>query len=201
MKTIHSPMTTPSKIICIGRNYVEHIKELGNEIPDNMVIFLKPNSAISDTLLSKHQEAIHFESELCFQYSETGLSTVGFGFDLTKRGLQSKLKEKGLPWERSKAFTGSAVFSAFVPFNGNTHDIRFEVERNGSVIQKGDDNLMMYKPRDILIEIQSFMDLEEGDIIMTGTPKGVGQLNKGDEFIARVYQKETLLIEQGWIVV
>ena len=105
----------PSKILCIGRKYRAHIEELGNEIPDSMVVFNKPNSAISNTLYSdiNNQPLLH-QSELAFTVREGKLDAVGFGLDLTKRALQSALRAKGLPWERAKAFDGAALFSAFV---------------------------------------------------------------------------------------
>jgi len=105
----------PAKIVCVGRNFVEHIEELGNEIPENMVIFLKPNSAVAEDLRACHDEPLHYEGELCFLFEKGRFAAVGFGLDLTKRNLQSQLKVKGLPWERAKAFDGSVVFSSFVP--------------------------------------------------------------------------------------
>ena len=109
---------SPSKVLCIGRNYVEHIKELNNAIPEQMVVFNKPNTSITTTLTSFHQESLHYETEICFLVENGKYSAVGLGLDLTKRELQSKLKAKGLPWERAKAFDGSAVFSRFVPLDG-----------------------------------------------------------------------------------
>ncbi len=106
----------PSKIVCIGRNYVEHIKELGNEMPSSMVIFNKPNSSVSDTLFEPANELCHYEGEISFLITNSKISGVGFGLDLTKRKIQGSLKEKGLPWERAKAFDNSAVFSEFVSF-------------------------------------------------------------------------------------
>ena len=98
---------TPSKIVCVGRNYAEHIAELNNETPTSMVLFVKPNSAISQQLHAEHNgEALHYETELCFLIKNKQLAGVGLGLDLTKRSLQSALKEKGLPWERAKAATG-----------------------------------------------------------------------------------------------
>ena len=130
MKTviIESQNIVPSKIICIGRNYVEHIAELGNEIPDEMVVFNKPNSAISTKLKSYHQEQLHYEGELCFMVKDGDFSAVAFGLDLTKRDLQSQLKAKGLPWERAKAFNGSAVFSDFVKINKSDINEKLSLE-------------------------------------------------------------------------
>jgi len=192
---------TPNKIVCIGRNYVDHIAELGNEVPDEMVIFLKPNSAISEYLSAFHQEALHYEGELSFIYQQGRFSAVGFGLDLTKRGLQSKLKGKGLPWERAKAFNGSAVFSDFVSIDRIALDLTLSLKIDNELIQAGGIELMMYKPDDILKEIQSFMDLQDGDIIMTGTPKGVGVIKQGANFEARVLQGETELISKNWVAV
>lgn len=187
------------KIICVGRNYVEHIKELGNEIPENMVIFLKPATAVTDTLLAVHgDEPLHYEGEISFLYEKGRFTKAAFGLDLTKRGLQSRLKEKGLPWERAKAFDGAALFSSFVPFDGDYESLSLSLEINGQTIQSAGAELMMYKPREILEEIASFMTLEEGDIVMTGTPKGVGVVREGDQFRGCLYCNKKLIVEQEW---
>ncbi|MCS6117602.1 fumarylacetoacetate hydrolase family protein [Shewanella baltica] len=165
----------PTKIVCIGRNYVEHIHELGNDIPDDMVVFLKPNSAMSTVLLSEHQgEALHYETELCFMFQDGRFSSVAVGLDLTKRDLQSKLKAKGLPWERAKAFDGAALFSPFVAIDDAEAPLHFTLSINDNLVQEGHIDLMIYKPQTILSELQAFISLDEGDIVMTGTPKGVG---------------------------
>ena len=196
---INDRAVTPSKIICIGRNYVEHIQELNNEIPDEMVVFLKPNSAISQHLNSFHQEPLHFEGELCFVVENNQLSAVGFGLDLTKRTLQSQLKSKGLPWERAKAFDGAAVFSQFVSIDNDIQDLNFELHINDDLIQVGNLNLMIYQPKQILDELKTFISLHDGDIIMTGTPKGVGVINKEDVFEATVKSKKQTIISSQWI--
>ena len=190
----------PSKIVCIGRNYVDHIKELGNEIPTEPVIFLKPNSAISADVLSNNSDEIHFEGEMTFMVIAGELAGVGFGLDLTKREVQSRLKAKGLPWERSKAFDGAAVFSKFVSFSGNITELRLELYINGHLIQEGGYALMMNKPDDILKEVMSFLSFEDGDLIMTGTPKGVGRINIGDRFDGKIFEKEKLIVEGSWVV-
>lgn len=189
---------TPSKIVCIGRNYVDHIHELGNEIPNEMVVFNKPNSAISTQLQSFHQEQLHYEGELCFLVDKGQFVGVGFGLDLTKRGLQSKLKEKGLPWERAKAFNGAAVLSDFVSIDMIDDSLSLELTINGEVIQAGGVELMMYKPKDILTELATFIDLEDGDVVMTGTPKGVGVVNAGDVFLAKVLHGQKTLLSHQW---
>ena len=179
---------TPSKVVCIGRNYIDHIKELGNEMPDEMVVFMKPNSAISTTLSATHScEPLHYEGELCFLYYEGRFSAIGFGLDLTKRMLQSKLKEKGLPWDRAKAFDGAAVLSDFIAIENTTDNFTLSLMINNHVKQSGGTSLMMYKPDTILKAIQEFTTLEDGDIVMTGTPKGVGVINCGDHFKAQVF--------------
>lgn len=189
---------TPSKVVCIGRNYVDHIAELNNEIPDDMVVFIKPNSAISSTLKAFHQEPIHYEGELCFVYEQGRFSAVGFGLDLTKRGLQNKLKAKGLPWERAKAFDGAALFSEFVPISIDDNAFTFELRINEQVVQQGNIGLMIYAPDIILKELSTFITLNDGDIVMTGTPKGVGAINAGDSFRGQVYLAQQLLVAQTW---
>jgi len=190
----------PSKIVCIGRNYVEHIKELNNEIPSEPVIFMKPNSAISDQIIFDDNDTVHYEGEISFVVNKGKLAAVGFGLDLTKREIQSQLKVKGLPWERAKAFDGSAVFSDFVGFEGNIENLRMELYINDQLRQIGGCDLMLYKPDEILAEICRFMTLEKGDIIMTGTPKGVAAINRGDIFAGKIFSKNKLLVESTWIV-
>lgn len=192
---------TPSKVACIGRNYVAHIEELRNEIPDDMVVFLKPNSAISEQL--HHElggETLHYEGELCFVVQNQELVGVGFGLDLTKRSLQSKLKQKGLPWERSKAFNHAALFSEFVPFT-KLGNLRLELLINGETIQAASIDLMMYSPQTIVKELQAFISLEDGDVIMTGTPKGVGEVPAQAIFTGRIWENDTLLLEHTWSVI
>ena len=187
----------PSKIVCIGRNYVEHIYELGNEIPSQMVVFNKPNSAVSDTLCY-FGETTRFEGEICFLIEAGGLSGVGFGLDLTHADIQNELKRKGLPWERAKAFDGSAVLSSFVPFDGRLEALAMKLYRNGTLVQYADYTLMMYKPNVMLEEIKGFMTLEDGDIIMSGTPKGVGNYREGDHFTGEVWEGDQLLVHAEW---
>lgn len=202
MSNNHSTGKTlsPSKIICIGRNYVEHITELGNEVADEMVVFLKPSSAISSTLSSYHNnEPLHFETEICFKVEHGRLAYVGVGLDLTKRDLQAKLKAKGLPWERAKAFDGAALFSEFVALdNINIDELKLTLTIDGQLRQQGDVGLMIYNPTSVIKQIMAFMTLQSGDIIMTGTPAGVGIVSAGSEFIAQLYHGEELLITHQW---
>ncbi|MEA3353880.1 MAG: fumarylacetoacetate hydrolase family protein [Campylobacterota bacterium] len=201
MKTVNykEQKTTPSKVICIGRNYVEHIKELNNETPDGMVVFNKPNSAISDTLHYFYEDT-RFEGEICFLMDGKNIEAVGFGLDLTHANIQNKMKQKGLPWERAKAFDGSAVFGEFVKFEGDVKELRVELFINDILVQHADYELMIYKPFEMIEEINSFMSIEKGDIIMTGTPKGVGNYKKGDIFKGKIYSNDTLLVQSTWEV-
>ncbi|MDA7511571.1 fumarylacetoacetate hydrolase family protein [Verrucomicrobia bacterium] len=188
----------PSKIVCIGRNYVDHVKELGNELPDSMVVFMKPNSAISRELKSGGDESHHYEAEICFLCGEGRFVGVSIGIDLTRREIQSKLKAKGLPWERSKAFDGSAVFGSFVALPSTDQPISLTLEIDGRAVQKGDSSLMIYSPDAILEELGSFTTLYDGDIVMTGTPKGVGVIESGRFFRGRLSVGEELLVEKEW---
>jgi 2-keto-4-pentenoate hydratase/2-oxohepta-3-ene-1,7-dioic acid hydratase in catechol pathway len=190
---------TPSKVVCIGRNYVEHIEELGNEIPEQMVVFNKPNSAITDTL--RYVDATcRFEGEICFLIENGEIAGVGFGLDLTRADIQNRLKEKGLPWERAKGFDGSAVLSDFIPFKGPIETLCMTLHVDGKLQQHADYSLMMYKPDIMLEAIKTFMTLEDGDIIMSGTPKGVATYAVGQTFVGRIFSDETLLVEYQSIV-
>ena len=191
----------PSKIVCVGRNYYAHIEELGNEVPDQMILFSKPNSSISNQLSSHQGEQLHYEGELCFLFENGRFSAVGFGLDVTKRKLQSILKEKGFPWERAKAFDGSAVFSKFIEIFEATTEMTFELKKNGDIVQIGRTELMIHKPQEILSEILTFMSLDDGDIVMTGTPKGVGSIDKGDVFSTIVKNNEQIIIEETWVAI
>ena len=200
MKTIQieEREVVPSKIDCIGRNYVAHIAELGNEVPAEMVVFLKPNSAISRNLRAVHQEQLHYEAEICFVVEHGRLAAVGCGLDLTKRELQSRLKSKGLPWERAKAFDGAALFSRFVPLPQESDELSLELSINGTLRQSGSTSLMIYPPQAILAELTTFMTLEDGDVLMTGTPAGVGEVLSGDLFEARIIAGGRELIGCRW---
>jgi len=187
----------PTKVVCIGRNYVAHIEELGNEIPENMVIFNKPNSAITD-ILNYFTPTCRFEGEICLLIKAGKTVGLGLGLDLTHAELQNSLKQKGLPWERAKAFDGSAVLSDFISFDGDIEQVRFELYHNDILTQDANYTLMMYKPKEMIEEIQRFMTLEEYDIIMTGTPKGVGTYQKGDLFELKLFEGEELLLSISW---
>ena len=189
----------PSKVICVGRNYVEHIKELNNETPDSMVLFNKPNSAITSEL-KYIQEDCRFEGEICFLIQESQIEGIGFGLDLTKAGIQNKMKSKGLPWERAKGFNSSAVLSPFVKFKGKIETIEMKLFINGKLAQHANYELMIYKPDEILQEIQTFMTLEDGDVIMSGTPKGVATYRRNDVFLAVIYVDGKIVVKEEFVV-
>ena len=201
MKTINFEQNkiTPSKVICIGRNYVDHIKELNNETPTDMVIFNKPNSAISDQL-KYFSEDTRYEGEISFLIKNNTIDGVGFGLDLTKANQQNSLKKQSLPWERAKSFNGAAVFGEFVKLEDDISKIRLEMYINDELIQFGNYDLMMYKPDQMIEEINSFMTLEDGDIIMSGTPKGVGTYKPNDTFVGKIFIEDKLIVESSWTV-
>lgn len=188
----------PSKIVCVGRNYVEHIYELNNQIPDEIVLFIKPNSAISRKFI-KPMDKCRYEGEISFIIKDGEYAGVGFGIDLTLVNEQERAKKEGLPWEKAKAFNNSAVFSKFVKID-NLLDLEMRFFKNGKLVQQGTIELMIYKPDKILEEIKKYFFLEDYDIVMTGTPKGVGEFEIGDEFIGQIFQSGKLLIEKKWIV-
>lgn len=183
----------------MGRNYVAHISELGNVVPDRMVIFFKPNAAISDSLVATHGEALHYEGEISFGVVDGAFRYVGFGLDLTKRGLQQELISGSLPWERCKAFSGSAVFSDFVPFDGDFEGLEVELRIDGERAQLGSVAEMINKPDAILKEIGEFTDLEDYDIVMTGTPKGVGLVKAGSVYEGVIRRNGVELVRGSWV--
>lgn len=192
----------PSKVVCIGRNYTEHIKELSNEMPEKPVFFFKPNSSISDKLIfPENFSSCHYEAEISFLIEENKITAVAFGLDLTLREVQSELKQKGLPWERAKAFNNSAVFSSFVTFDGDISKLSLELSINGQLRQKGGVDLMIYKPNEIIDELLTFSSFEDGDILMSGTPKGVGEFKQKDIFIGKIIYEDKVLCEQRFKVV
>ena len=191
----------PSKIVCVGRNYLEHISELNNEVPDEPVFFFKPNSAIGADLHAFHQEPLHYEGEMSFLYEEGRFTAVGFGLDITKRALQNTLKAKGLPWERCKAFDGSALFSRFVGIAAVSRRLGLELTINGEPAQSADIGMMIYTPDAILEHLAAFTRLENGDVVMTGTPKGVGQIHAGDVFCGKVLENGVPLCTGEWVAV
>ncbi|MGF1753826.1 fumarylacetoacetate hydrolase family protein [Vibrio makurazakiensis] len=191
---------TPTKVLCIGRNYLDHIQELNNAIPEQMVVFNKPNTSVTASLTAYHQEPLHYEAEICFLVENGEYVGVGLGLDLTKRALQTYLKGKGLPWERAKGFDNSAVFSRFVSLTDiNISNLHLELFINCVRVQKGHVEQMIYSPAVILNELTSYTTLLDGDVVMTGTPQGVGEVHRGDVFLGRLKCGEQTLIEIEWL--
>ena len=185
------------KIICIGRNYVDHIKELNNERPTDPVLFIKPDSAVlpkeQDFYIPEFSKDLHYEVEVLVkikkvgkhidpQFSHTYYDEIGLGIDFTARDLQSQLKEKGLPWEKAKGFDGSAVIGKWLPksrFN-DVNDLNFQLKKNNEVVQQGNTSLMLWKIDEIISYVSRFFTLKKGDIIFTGAPAGVGSISAND---------------------
>ena len=190
----------PSKVVCIGRNYVAHINELENKMPDEPVIFIKPNSSIHNKVCFNKNERIDYESEISFLIKSGEIAAVGFGLDLTKRNLQAKLKNQGLPWERAKAFDKSAVFSEFVNFECDVNDLSIELYVNDKLVQSASCKLMLTKPNEFLREVKSFMTLEDNDLLMSGTPKGVGEIHLGDTLLGKIIHENETLVQSSWVV-
>lgn len=185
------------KIICIGRNYTNHIAELKNERPTEPVVFMKPDSAV---LLKQHpfvlpefSNDVHHEIELIVKINKVGkyiepkfahkyYDEISVGIDFTARDLQDQLKAKGLPWEKAKAFDGSAVIGEFVPKDqfASLEDVNFELLKNGEIAQKGNSSLMLWKIDELVAYVSQFFTLKIGDIIFTGTPEGVAAVNPND---------------------
>ena len=189
----------PGKVVCVGKNYAAHIEEMASVPAENMVVFMKPVTSIGTTLYATLDEALHYEGEICLLMKDGAVAGVGFGLDLTKRETQSTLKAAGLPWERSKAFTGSALFSEFVPAPKDLSRLGVELTVDGQLRQKGDVSLMLYPPDVILKELNQFLVLEDLDIVMTGTPAGVGAVKTGEHFFGRVLDCENELVSANWV--
>lgn len=184
------------KIICIGRNYAEHAKELGNEIPESPVIFMKPDTAIlkkgTDFYIPEFSNDVHYELEVVLKISKGGkyiqeenadkyYEEIGLGIDFTARDLQSELKAKGLPWELAKGFDGSAVVSEFYKKEDfDMKNINFSLKKNKEEVQNGNTSLMIFSPEKIIAFVSQYFTLRVGDLIFTGTPKGVGKVSEND---------------------
>ena len=188
----------PPKIICVGRNYSDHIAEMGSLPSAEMTVFMKPSASIGNSLMAERGEPIHYEGEICLLVEQGRFTGVGFGLDLTKRETQSQLKKAGLPWERAKAFAGSALFSDFVSAPSELDELMLELRIDGELRQQGGVKNMLYKPTTILEELKQFLTLEDGDIVMTGTPAGVGPVLKGQQFDGQVQVESTVLSRVSW---
>jgi len=190
------------KIICIGRNYAKHIEELANERPDNPVVFLKPDSAIlpnkNPFFIPPFSNDIHYEVEVLIKINKVGkhiaskfaykyYDEIGLGIDFTARDIQKKCKEKGLPWEKAKAFDGSAVIGNFYDKNEfDLENLSFQLLKNNEIVQKGNTQSMLWKIDELISYVSQYFTLKKGDIIFTGTPAGVGKVSENDVLIGNI---------------
>ena len=199
------------KIICIGRNYAKHIEELANEKPENPVVFMKPDSAIllknNPFIIPPFSQDIHYEVEILVKINRIGkfidqkfahkyYDEIGLGIDFTARDLQNKLREKGLPWEKSKAFDGSAVIGKF--FNKedfNLKRIKFQLYKNDKLVQDGDSSHMLWDIDEIIAYVSQFFTLKIGDVIFTGTPAGVGKVEPNDILMGALQDHEAFSVK------
>jgi 2-keto-4-pentenoate hydratase/2-oxohepta-3-ene-1,7-dioic acid hydratase in catechol pathway len=195
------------KIICVGRNYAAHAKELNNAVEEEPVIFLKPDTALlnnnQDFYLPDFSNEIHYETEVVVKINKPGkhidekfahryYDSVSVGIDFTARDLQSILKAKGLPWERAKAFDGSAVIGSFLPLAdaGIISNLNFSMELNGQKVQAANTSEMVFSVDKVIAFVSRFITLKTGDLIYTGTPQGVGKVSAGDHLIGYLGTKE-----------
>ena len=199
------------KIICIGRNYAKHIEELENERPENPVVFLKPDSAILPKkmpfFIPPFANSIHYEVEVLVKINKVGkyidakfahkyYDEIGLGIDFTDREMQAKLKAKGLPWEKAKAFDGAAVVGEFYPKEKfDLDNIKFQLLKNDVVVQDGNSNAMLWKIDELIAYVSQYFTLKKGDIIFTGTPAGVGETVSNDILVGTLEGNEAFRIK------
>ena len=199
------------KIICIGRNYAKHIEELANERPDHPVVFLKPDSAVLANkmpfFIPAFSQDIHYEVELLVKINKVGkhiapkfahkyYDQIGLGIDFTARDVQAACKEKGLPWEKAKAFDGSAVIGQF--FSKTDFDltkITFQLYKNEVLVQNGNSNAMLWSIDELIAYVSQYFTLKKGDIIFTGTPAGVGKVETNDLLVGKLLDKEAFRVK------
>ena len=206
------PKTKNMKIICIGRNYADHIEELNNERPDDPVIFAKPETAVprkgEPFFYPDFSQDIHHEVEIVLKISKIGKNIeerfahkyydeIGVGIDFTARDVQSKLKAKGLPWELAKAFDRSAPVSDFMPKTefSDLQNLNFRLDINDQTRQNGNTSFMLFKMDYIIAFVSRYFTLKKGDLIFTGTPKGVGPVQIGDRLTAYIEDQKMLELE------
>lgn len=200
------------KIICVGRNYAEHAKELGNDIPDEPVIFMKPKSALQQShtpfYYPEFTNELHYECELVLRVCKNGkyiqerhagnyYNGITVGIDFTARDLQDELKKKGLPWEKAKAFDNSAAVGKFIDITPdlNRKNINFCLYKNKELVQQGNSANMIFNFDAIIENISNYFSLNIGDLIFTGTPAGVGECVVGDELEAFIEEQKLLSLE------
>lgn len=199
------------KIICIGRNYTDHIKELENERPTDPVVFLKPDTSIllkrQPFFIPDFSSDVHHEVEVLVKISKVGkhiakkfahkyYDDISLGIDFTARDLQAKLKAKGLPWEKAKAFDGAAVIGEWLPKSSfeNLDNLNFSLKKNADIVQSGNTSLMLWKIDEIIEYISKYFTLKIGDIIFTGTPAGVGKVVANDRLEGFIEDQKLFLI-------
>jgi 2-keto-4-pentenoate hydratase/2-oxohepta-3-ene-1,7-dioic acid hydratase in catechol pathway len=209
---IFAPLSTRMKILCVGRNYVDHIRELQNEKPEEPVIFLKP-----DTALVRHNEPVyhpeftsdmHHEVEIVLRIGKEGkyiqpefadryIDGVGLGIDFTARDVQARLKAKGLPWELAKAFNQSAPVSEFLPVSeaGELGNLDFSLQVNGQLRQQGNTSHMLFNMTELLVFVSRYFTLKAGDLLFTGTPAGVAKVEIGDKLTGFLGHRKMLDFE------
>jgi len=200
------------KIFCIGRNYVDHAKELGNEVPAEPVIFMKPKSALLQNLTPfyypEFTNELHYECELVLRVSKNGkyiqekhagnyYNGITVGIDFTARDIQDELKKKGLPWEKAKAFDNSAAVGKFIDMTAalNKQNINFSFKKNKEEVQRGNSADMIFSFDKIVANISTYFSINIGDLIFTGTPAGVGECVAGDELEAFLENESLLAVE------
>ena len=200
------------KIICVGRNYANHVAELGNEIPDEPIIFMKPKSALLQThtpfYYPEFTNELHYECELVLRVCKNGkyiqerhssnyYNGITVGIDFTARDIQDECKKKGLPWEKAKAFDNSAAVGKFIDITPemNKKNINFHLHKNKELVQKGNSSQMIFSFDSIISHISNYFSLNIGDLIFTGTPAGVGECVVGDELEAFLEDKSLLNFE------
>ncbi|MGB5818111.1 MAG: fumarylacetoacetate hydrolase family protein [Saonia sp.] len=196
------------KLICIGRNYTDHIKELANERPSDPVVFIKPDSSIlpkeQDFYIPEFSNDVHYEVEVLIKIKKVGkhidekfahtyYDEIGLGIDFTARDLQFRLKEKGLPWEKAKGFDGAAVVGKWLPKSNfkDLNDINFSLLKNGELVQAGNTSLMLWKIDELVSYVSKYFMLKKGDVIFTGTPAGVGKISAND-YLSGILEGEEL---------
>jgi 2-keto-4-pentenoate hydratase/2-oxohepta-3-ene-1,7-dioic acid hydratase in catechol pathway len=200
------------KIICIGRNYTDHIKELSNEKPTDPVVFLKPDTSIllkgQPFFIPEFSQDVHHEVEILVRINRIGkhiqtkfahkyYDEIGLGIDFTARDLQAKLKAKGLPWEKAKGFDGAAVIGKWLPKESLPHvdELNFSLTKNGKTVQSGSSRLMLWKVDELIAYVSQFFTLKIGDILFTGTPAGVGPVALNDNLVGTLEGKELFSIK------
>jgi 2-keto-4-pentenoate hydratase/2-oxohepta-3-ene-1,7-dioic acid hydratase in catechol pathway len=197
------------KIICIGRNYVDHAKELNNPVPSEPVVFMKPDSAILQSdkpfFIPEFTNDVHHELEIVVKITKVGkhikqkfarkyYDSITVGIDFTARDVQAKMKAKGLPWEKAKGFDGSAPIGKFVKLDSDADltNLNFSLTQNGNTVQSGNTKNMLFSVDSIIEHVSKYFTLKIGDLIFTGTPAGVGPVAIGDELCAFIEDQQLL---------